>query len=108
MARVGRRQEFAHERVTQMAAAIAAFDLDPATASMAAGFRTIVRDAKASSKIASVADIISAESLRIFEHAQKLALDDDPKIVALGKSFARGEVFPVNAIRAFRKHRNAR
>ena len=78
------------------------------TIAMAAGFRIIVPDAKASSKIASVGDIISAESLRVFEHAQKLAPYHDPKIEALSKNFARGEVFPANAIRAFRKHRNAR
>ena len=50
------------------------------TIAMAAGFRTIVRDAKASSNIGSVADIISTESLRIFEHAQTLAPEDDPKL----------------------------
>ena len=75
---------------------------------IAAGFRTIVRDANASSKIASVADIISAESLRIFEHVQKHSPNDAPEIVRLGNSFAQGAVFPANAIRAFRKHRNVR
>ena len=74
---------------------------------VAAGFRIIVPDASASSEISSVDDIVSAESLRAFEHAQKLAPNDNPKIVALGDSFAQGKVFPANAIRAFRKHRNA-
>ena len=74
---------------------------------VAAGFRIIVPDASASSEISSVDDIVSAESLRVFEHAQKLAPNDNPKIVALGDSFAQGKVFPANAIRAFRKHRNA-
>ena len=73
---------------------------------IAAGFRIVVRDANASSKIASVADIISAESLKIFEHAQKLSPNDAPKIAELGDSFAQGAVFRANAIRAFRKHRN--
>ena len=77
------------------------------TIAVAAGFRIIVPDAKSSSKLSSVDDIISAESLRIFEHAQKLDPSDDPKVVALGKSFAQGDVFPANAIRAFRKHRNS-
>ena len=71
-----------------------------------AGFRIMVPDAKASSKMVSVDNIISAESLRIFEHVQNLAPNDDPNVVELGKRFARGEVFPQNAIRAFRKHRN--
>ena len=73
-----------------------------------AGFRIIVPDARASSEISSVDDIVSAESHKVFKHAQKLAPNDDPQIVALGDSFERGEVFPANAIRAFRKHRNAR
>ena len=73
---------------------------------MNAGFRIIVPDATASSEILSVDDIVSAESLRVFEHVQKLAPNDDPKIVALGNGFARGEIFPANAIRAFRKHRS--
>ena len=72
-----------------------------------AGFRIIVPDARASSEIMSVNDIVSTESLRVFEHAQKLAPNDDPEIVALGDSFAKGEVFTANAIRAFRKHRSA-
>ncbi len=72
------------------------------------GFRIIVPDARASSEISSVADIISAESLGVFEHVQKLAPNDNPKIVALGDGFAQGKVFPANAIHAFRKHRNAR
>ena len=75
---------------------------------LVAGFRIIVPDAKASSEMSSVDDIVSAELLRVFEHAQKLSPNDDPKIVALGDSFAQGEVFPANAIRAFRKHRGAR
>ena len=74
---------------------------------VAVGFRIIVPDASASSEISSVDDIVSAESLRVFEHAQKLAPNDNPKIVALSDSFAQGKVFPANAIRAFRKHRNA-
>ena len=78
------------------------------TIAMAAGFRIIVPDASASSEISSVDDIVSAESLRVFEHAQRLSPNDDPAIVALGDSFAQGVVFPANAIRAFRKHRNAR
>ena len=73
-----------------------------------AGFRIIVPDARASSEISSVDDIVSAESLRVFEHAQKLSPNDDPEIVALGDRFAQGLVFRANAVRAFRKHRNAR
>ena len=73
-----------------------------------AGFRIIVPDARASSETSSVDDIVSAESLRVFEHAQKLSPNYDPKIVALGDKFAQGLVFPANAVRAFRKHRNAR
>ena len=73
-----------------------------------AGFRIIVPDARASSEISSVDDIVSTESLRVFEHAQKLAPNHDPEIVALGDSFAQGKVFRANAIRAFRKHRNVR
>ena len=73
-----------------------------------AGFRIIVPDARASSEISSVHDIVSAESLRVLHHAEKLAPNDNPKIIALGDSFAQGKVFPANAIRAFRKHRNAR
>jgi len=72
-----------------------------------AGFRMIVPDATASSEVLSVDDIVSAESLKVFEHVQKLSPNDDPEIVALGNGFAQGDVFPANAIRAFRKHRNA-
>ena len=73
-----------------------------------AGFRIIVPDARASSEISSVDDIVSAESLAVFEHVQQLAPNDNPKIVELGDAFAQGKVFPANAIHAFRKHRNAR
>lgn len=73
-----------------------------------AGFRIIVPDARASSEISSVDNIVSAESLRIFQHAQKLNPNDDPPILALGDNFAQGLIFPANAVRAFRKHRNAR
>lgn len=75
---------------------------------VAAGFRIIVPEETISSKISSVDDIVSAECLKVFEHAQKLAPNDDEPIVALGNGFAQGKVFPSNAIRAFRKHRNAR
>ncbi|MXX93747.1 MAG: hypothetical protein F4Y63_09935 [Chloroflexi bacterium] len=74
----------------------------------AAGFRIVVPDARASSAISSVDDIVSAESLKIYEHAQRLAPNDDERIVNFGDSFAQGEVFRANAIRAFRKHRNIR
>ena len=72
-----------------------------------AGFRIIVPDAKASSEIAAIDDIVSEESLKIFEHTQKLSPNNNPKIVELGNMFAQGRVFRANVIRAFRKHRNA-
>ena len=75
---------------------------------VSAGFRIILPDKKTSSAISSVDDIVAAESLKVFEHSQKLAPNDDEGIVHLGTGFAQGKVFPSNAIRAFRKHRNAR
>ena len=74
---------------------------------VASGFRIIVPDARVSSEISAVDDIVSAASLKVFEHAQNLAPNDKPEIVELGKDYAQGKVFPANAIRAFRKHRNA-
>ena len=73
-----------------------------------AGFRIDVPDETTSSEISSVDDIVSAQCLKVFGHAWKLAPTDDELIADLRNDFAQGKIPRANAIRAFRKHRNAR